>query len=225
MPVAVPSGIRCSRIVRVGADLPDAYQLIGAVPRIADHLMLRERAGLSSMTWQQAEAGWPGSWAACHVVHQPTGDTVAMGRSSATAAVSSRSSTSQCFRNISDAGLATHPGPPARPDPVAGASGRVRQLARRRARTSVVRQARLSRDRTVVHRHGPSAWLSGARPRAPPGSRRYGAAVTGLLERERARIAALLAAAKRATGAPCISKVLAVSGGYALRSPVRDPTR
>jgi len=65
---------------RVNAKLPDAYRLISTVPAVSDHLKLRERAGLSTMTRRQAEAGLRGSWTACHVVHEPSGETVAMGR-------------------------------------------------------------------------------------------------------------------------------------------------
>jgi GNAT superfamily N-acetyltransferase len=54
--------------------------LISAAPALSDHLMLRVRAGLSPMDRRQAEAGLRGSWTACHVVHEPCGETVAMGR-------------------------------------------------------------------------------------------------------------------------------------------------
>ena len=72
---------RCAtRMGRVNAKLPDAYRLISTVPAVSDHLKLRERAGLSTMTRRQAEAGLRGSWTACHVIHEPSGETVAMGR-------------------------------------------------------------------------------------------------------------------------------------------------
>ena len=64
----------------VDSKLPDVYWLISTAPAVSDHLMLRERAGLSPMGRQQAEAGLRGSWTACHVVHEPSGETVAMGR-------------------------------------------------------------------------------------------------------------------------------------------------
>lgn len=60
-------------MVRVNAKLPDAYRLISTVPAVSDHLTLRERAGLSTMSRRQAEAGLRGSWTACHVVHDPSG--------------------------------------------------------------------------------------------------------------------------------------------------------
>ena len=67
-------------MVRVNSKLPDGYRLISTAPAVIDHLMLRERAGLSPMGRRQAEAGLRGSWIACHVVHEPSGETVAMGR-------------------------------------------------------------------------------------------------------------------------------------------------
>ena len=67
-------------MVRVDSKLPDVYRLISTAPAVSDHLMLRERAGLSPMGRRQAEAGLRGSWTACHVVHEPSGETVAMGR-------------------------------------------------------------------------------------------------------------------------------------------------
>jgi GNAT superfamily N-acetyltransferase len=67
-------------MVRVDERFPDAYRLISTAPAVSDHLMLRERAGLSPMDRRQAEAGLRGSWSACHVVHEPSGETVAMGR-------------------------------------------------------------------------------------------------------------------------------------------------
>jgi ribosomal protein S18 acetylase RimI-like enzyme len=67
-------------MVRVDEKFPDAYRLISTAPAVSDHLMLRERAGLSPMDHRQSEAGLRGSWSACHVVHEPTGETVAMGR-------------------------------------------------------------------------------------------------------------------------------------------------
>jgi GNAT superfamily N-acetyltransferase len=67
-------------MVRVDSTLPDTYELISTAPAVSDHLMLRERAGLSRMGSRQAEAGLRGGWTACHVVHEPSGETVAMGR-------------------------------------------------------------------------------------------------------------------------------------------------
>ena len=55
-------------MVRVDSTLPDTYELISTAPAVSDHLMLRERAGLSRMGSRQAKAGLRG------------GETVAMGR-------------------------------------------------------------------------------------------------------------------------------------------------
>ena len=68
-------------MVRVDSKLPDGYRLISTAPAVIDHLMLRERAGLSPMGRRQAEAGLRGSWTACHVVRMNRArETVAMGR-------------------------------------------------------------------------------------------------------------------------------------------------
>jgi GNAT superfamily N-acetyltransferase len=60
--------------------LTQGYRLVEAAPTVADYLELRKRAGLSPKAREQAVAALPGSWAACHVVHEETGTTVAMGR-------------------------------------------------------------------------------------------------------------------------------------------------
>lgn len=62
------------------AELPEGYRLVRDAPAIEDYLLLRERSGLTPRTREQAAAALPGSWAACHVVHEPTGRAVAMGR-------------------------------------------------------------------------------------------------------------------------------------------------
>jgi ribosomal protein S18 acetylase RimI-like enzyme len=62
------------------AGLRGSYRLVGSAPAVEDYLALRERAGLSAKTREQAAAALPGSWAACHAVHEPTGQTVGMGR-------------------------------------------------------------------------------------------------------------------------------------------------
>lgn len=56
------------------------YRLVMATPPVGDYLRLRREAGLSERTEEQARAGLPGSWAACHVVHEETGEVVGMGR-------------------------------------------------------------------------------------------------------------------------------------------------
>ena len=66
--------------LRMGAQLPQGYRLVTSAPGVDDYLALRKRAGLSPKTREQAVAALPGSWAACHVVHEPSGETVGMGR-------------------------------------------------------------------------------------------------------------------------------------------------
>jgi ribosomal protein S18 acetylase RimI-like enzyme len=60
---------------------PD-YRLVDGVPPVDDYLRLRREAGLSERTRAQAEAGLPGSWAACHVVTGggAAGEVAGMGR-------------------------------------------------------------------------------------------------------------------------------------------------
>jgi ribosomal protein S18 acetylase RimI-like enzyme len=60
--------------------LPSGYRLLLEPPPADDYLVLRERSGLSPRTREQAVAGLPGSWAACHVVHEPSGQRIGMGR-------------------------------------------------------------------------------------------------------------------------------------------------
>ena len=57
----------------------DTYRLERTAPPVADYLRLRREAGLSPKSEAQAQAGLPGSWAACHVVHA-SGEVVGMGR-------------------------------------------------------------------------------------------------------------------------------------------------
>jgi ribosomal protein S18 acetylase RimI-like enzyme len=56
------------------------YALVMEAPPVTDYLRLREESGLTPKDEAQAGAALPGSWAACHVVHQPTGEVVGMGR-------------------------------------------------------------------------------------------------------------------------------------------------
>jgi GNAT superfamily N-acetyltransferase len=60
--------------------LADGYRLVDGPPATSDYLELRARAGLSPRRKDQAAAALPGSWAACHVVHQQVPHAVAMGR-------------------------------------------------------------------------------------------------------------------------------------------------
>jgi ribosomal protein S18 acetylase RimI-like enzyme len=60
--------------------MDDGYRVVMAAPSVADYLRLRREAGLSPKTEEQAAAALPGSWAACHVVHEADGEVVGMGR-------------------------------------------------------------------------------------------------------------------------------------------------
>lgn len=60
--------------------LPDGYRLVPTAPSVADYLALRRDSGLSPKTEEQATSGAHGAWAACHVVHEPSGTAAAMGR-------------------------------------------------------------------------------------------------------------------------------------------------
>ncbi len=62
------------------AELADGYRLVHFPPAVEDYLQLRERSGLTPTTRAQAVAALPGSWWACHVVHEASRGTVAMGR-------------------------------------------------------------------------------------------------------------------------------------------------
>ena len=67
-------------ISAMGAQLLAGYRLVDAAPGVEEYLALRQRAGLSPKTREQAAAALPGSWAACHVVHEASRQTVGMGR-------------------------------------------------------------------------------------------------------------------------------------------------
>jgi len=58
----------------------DDYVLSPTTPTVADYVRLRAESGLTPKTAAQAESALPGSWAACHVRHHATYETVAMGR-------------------------------------------------------------------------------------------------------------------------------------------------
>lgn len=61
-------------------NLPGGYRLEDGGPSPDDYLTLRVRSGLSPRRRDQALAGLGGEWSSVHVVHQPTGATVGMGR-------------------------------------------------------------------------------------------------------------------------------------------------
>jgi GNAT superfamily N-acetyltransferase len=60
--------------------MADDYQLIPGAPSVADYVRLRREAGMTPRSSEQAELAITGGWAACHIVCEPTGETVAMGR-------------------------------------------------------------------------------------------------------------------------------------------------
>lgn len=64
----------------MGAELPSGYRLVEGPPAVDAYVRLRERAGMSSNSRTQAETALPGSWAACHIVDEATGEAVGMGR-------------------------------------------------------------------------------------------------------------------------------------------------
>ena len=51
-----------------------------SAPTVDQYLRLRLEAGLTPKTRAQAVTALPGSWAACHVVHEASHDVVGMGR-------------------------------------------------------------------------------------------------------------------------------------------------
>ncbi len=66
--------------IHVMTQLADGYRLVDGPPTVEEYLDLRRLSGLTPCTREQAEAGVPGGWASCHVVQEPDGRAVAMGR-------------------------------------------------------------------------------------------------------------------------------------------------
>jgi GNAT superfamily N-acetyltransferase len=62
------------------AELADGYHLVEGPPDVEGYRRLRADSGLSPKTYEQAAAAVDGAWAACHVVHDESGEAVAMGR-------------------------------------------------------------------------------------------------------------------------------------------------
>jgi GNAT superfamily N-acetyltransferase len=60
--------------------VPSGYRLELSAPTVDQYLRLRSESGLTPKTPAQAAAALPGSWAACRVVHEPSGEVVGMGR-------------------------------------------------------------------------------------------------------------------------------------------------
>ena len=61
-------------------ETPAGYRLVDGLPSVAEYRRLRVDAGLSAKDADQASGAISGSWAGCHVVHEPTSAVVAMGR-------------------------------------------------------------------------------------------------------------------------------------------------
>lgn len=61
-------------------DLPEGYRLMVGPPPVDEYVALRRQAGLSPRSRAQAVAALPGSWYACHILHEPRGLAVGMGR-------------------------------------------------------------------------------------------------------------------------------------------------
>jgi len=59
---------------------PSGYRLVDGPPLVADYRNLRQGAGLSPVTKDQAVGAVRGGWTACHVVHDETSAVVGMGR-------------------------------------------------------------------------------------------------------------------------------------------------
>ena len=58
----------------------EEYLLVNTAPSAEDYLHLRSAAGLTPRRLDQAVPALAGSWNAVHIVHAPSGTTVAMGR-------------------------------------------------------------------------------------------------------------------------------------------------
>jgi ribosomal protein S18 acetylase RimI-like enzyme len=56
------------------------YALVMEPPPVSDYLRLRVESGLTPKSRDQAVAALPGSWAACHVVSDESGEVLGMGR-------------------------------------------------------------------------------------------------------------------------------------------------
>ena len=148
-------------------EVPHGYRLVESAPGVDEYLALRQRAGLSPKTREQAVAALPGSWAACHVVHEASGQTVGMGRVLGDGGwyfhiVDMAVLPDHQRRGLGDAILRSL----LRPDPRRRAAGRLRQPPRRPARPPPLRPPRLRRDRPALGRHGAATRaLNGRKPR------------------------------------------------------------
>ena len=83
------------------------YRLVMAAPPVPDYLRLRREAALSPKNHAQAASALPGSWAACHVMVDLSGEIVGMGRLLGDGGWYFPSSTWQSIPSINDGGWAT----------------------------------------------------------------------------------------------------------------------
>ena len=60
--------------------MSDGYTLVPTVPSLEAYLRLRAETGLSPRTAEEAAPALAGTWWGCHVVHDDSGETAAMGR-------------------------------------------------------------------------------------------------------------------------------------------------
>jgi GNAT superfamily N-acetyltransferase len=60
--------------------MPDGYTLRDGTPPVPAYLRLRAESGLSPRNADQAGPALAGTWWGCHVVHDASGEVVAMGR-------------------------------------------------------------------------------------------------------------------------------------------------
>lgn len=60
--------------------MPDGYTFVPETAPAAAYVRLRSESGLSPKTLEQAVPALAGTWWGCHVVHDASGEVVAMGR-------------------------------------------------------------------------------------------------------------------------------------------------
>ena len=63
-----------------GPAVLQGYHLVDGVPPLDRYLMLRRDAGLTPVSAEQGAAALPGSWFACHVIHEGSAQIVGVAR-------------------------------------------------------------------------------------------------------------------------------------------------